>query len=55
MSSVGLLLSVILVTALVTIAMTWWVMLRLVRRFAAWLNPQAIENQAKSPGADISS
>jgi antibiotic biosynthesis monooxygenase (ABM) superfamily enzyme len=49
------LLNVILVPALVTIAMTRWVMRRLVRLFAAWLYPKAIENQAKSPCADISS
>jgi antibiotic biosynthesis monooxygenase (ABM) superfamily enzyme len=32
---------VMVVTALVTIAMTWLVMPRLVRLFAAWLYPKA--------------
>lgn len=46
-------LSVLVVTALVTIAMTWLVMPRLVRLFAAWLYPKPISNPlaGQLPGA----
>ena len=44
-------LSVLVVTALVTIAMTWWVTPRLVRLFAAWLYPRSIPAPADGPGS----
>ena len=42
-------LSVMVVTALVTIVMTWWLMPRLVRLFAGWLYPKASASQADGP------
>ena len=44
-------LSVMVVTALVTIVMTWWLMPRLVRLFAGWLYPKAIASHFDGPVA----